>query len=98
VETPSSERHRAAGFLVRVLLLLLLHWTGAWTMSIHQPCFELRRRCHSWRLASSTCPTTRPWGRLWLSPPRMFMQNVFLLSVFKRMNTVATPLPYNYIE
>jgi hypothetical protein len=97
-ETPPSGRHRAAGFLVRVLLLPLLRWTEAQTMSIHQTCVEPRRCCHLWCLDSSTCSTTRPRCRLQLSQSTMFVQNVFPLSSFKGMNTVATLLPYNYIE
>jgi hypothetical protein len=73
-EIPPTGHRRAARFSLQVLLLLLLRWTGARGMSIHQTCVELRRCCHLWHLSLSTYSTTWPWGRFRLSPSTMFVR------------------------
>jgi hypothetical protein len=44
-ETPHTGRHRAPGFLVQILLLPLLCWTGVRTTSIHRMCVIPQRCC-----------------------------------------------------
>jgi hypothetical protein len=96
-ETPHAGRHRAAGFPIRVLLLPLLRWTGARTMSIHRMRVILRRRCTCGAcLRQAVQLQDLEVGFVGLHRQRL-CGNVIPLSVFKGMNTTATPLPYNYV-
>jgi hypothetical protein len=91
-ETPQAGRRRATRFLVQVLLLPLLRWTGAQTTSIYHTCVIPRRyrtcgthlhrpiQLHDLEVGFGCPLRQRSCG------------NVPAHSVFKGMNTVATPL------
>jgi hypothetical protein len=97
-ETPHAGHRRVAGFPVPLLLLPLLCWTGAQTMSIHRTCVIPRRRCsygagrhrlvrlHDLEVGFGCLHQQHSCG------------NVPAHSVIKGMNTTATPLPYSCAE
>jgi hypothetical protein len=94
--TPPSGRYHAARFLVRVLLLLLLCWTDdVYTLDV----------CRTTAVPPVVVlvfidlfdyTTLR-------SASLVFIDNICagtfpIFSVFKGMNSIATLLPYNYVE
>jgi hypothetical protein len=97
-ETPRAGRRRATGFPVLVYLLPLLCWPGARTMSIHRMCVIPWRRCScSAGLVRLIRLHDTEVGFVGLHQQRL-CGNVPAHSVFKGMNTTATPLPFKYID
>jgi hypothetical protein len=97
-KTPRAGHRHAAGFLVRVHLLPLLHWIGAQMTSIHCMCVIPQRRCSCGACLHRLVRLHDLEVGFGCLSRQCLCRNIPTHSVFKGMNTTAALLPYNSVE